>query len=67
MFDLFSDPVKVAQQLQIISAEFGGALWETMYALILEMIFAYAIGLPLGVPFSLSSLLSMVVRPAADL
>ena len=49
MFDLFSDPAKVAQQLQIISTEFGGALWETMYALILEMVFAYAIGLPLGV------------------
>ena len=49
MFDLFSDPVKVAQQLQIITSEFGGALWETMYALILEMVFAYAIGLPLGV------------------
>ena len=49
MFDLFSDPVKVAQQLQIIASEFGGALWETMYALILEMVFAYVIGLPLGV------------------
>ena len=49
MFDLFSDPVKVAQQLQIISTEFGGALWETMYALILEMVFAYVLGLPLGV------------------
>ena len=49
MFDLFSDPAKVAQQLQIISTEFGDALWETMYALILEMVFAYAIGLPLGV------------------
>ena len=49
MFDLFSDPAKVAQQLQIISTEFGGAIWETMYALILEMVFAYAIGLPLGV------------------
>ena len=49
MFDLFSDPIKVAQQLQIIASEFGGAVWETMYALILEMVFAYAIGLPLGV------------------
>ncbi|MBQ3503435.1 MAG: ABC transporter permease [Oscillospiraceae bacterium] len=49
MFDLFSDPVKVAQQLQIIAGEYGGAVWETMYALILEMVFAYAIGLPLGV------------------
>lgn len=49
MFDLFSDPVKVSQQMQIIVSEFGGALWETLYALALEMIFAYAIGLPLGV------------------
>ena len=49
MFDLFSDPVKVAQQLQIIASEYGGAVWETMYALALEMVFAYAIGLPLGV------------------
>ncbi len=49
MFDLFSDPVKVAQQFQIIASEYGGAIWETMYALILEMVFAYAIGLPLGV------------------
>ena len=49
MFNLFSDPVEVSRQLQIIAREFGGALWETMYALVLEMIFAYAIGLPLGV------------------
>ena len=49
MFDLFSDPAKVAQQLQIIASEYGGAVWETMYALALEMVFAYAIGLPLGV------------------
>ena len=49
MFDLFSDPVKVAQQLQIIFSEYGFATWETMYSLVLEVVFAYAIGLPLGV------------------
>ena len=49
MFDLFSDPAEVSRQFEIILSQFGGALWETMYALVLEMIFAYAIGLPLGV------------------
>ena len=49
MFDLFSDPVKVAQQMQIIFNEYGFAIWETMYALVLEVIFAYIVGLPLGV------------------
>lgn len=49
MFDLFSDPVKVAQQLEIIRAEFGFATWETLYSLLLEVVFAYVIGLPLGV------------------
>ena len=49
MFDLFSDPVKVAQQLEIIFSEFGFATWETMYSLVLEVVFAYVIGLPLGV------------------
>ena len=41
MFDLFSDPVKVAQQLEIIRAEFGFATWETLYSLLLEVVFAY--------------------------
>ena len=49
MFDLFSDPVKVAQQLEIIVSEFGFATWETLYSLVLDVIFAYIIGLPLGV------------------
>ena len=49
MFDLFSDPVKVVQQLEIITSEFGFATWETLYSLVLEVIFAYVIGLPLGV------------------
>ena len=49
MFDIFSDPVKVAQQIQIITSEFGFATWETMYSLILEVVFAYVLGLPVGV------------------
>ena len=49
MFDLFSDPVKVAQQLEIIASEYGFAVWEPLYALALEVIFAYVIGLPAGV------------------
>ena len=49
MFDLFSDPVKVAQQLEIIASEYGFAVWETLYSLALEVIFAYVIGLPAGV------------------
>ena len=49
MFDLFSDPVKVAQQIEIICSEYGFAIWETMYSLTLEVLFAYVVGLPLGV------------------
>jgi len=49
MFDVFSDPVKVAQQMEIIFSEYGFAVWETMYALVLEVLFAYVVGLPLGV------------------
>ena len=49
MFDLFSDAAKVAAQMEIISSEYGFALWETLYSLLLEVVFAYVIGLPLGV------------------
>ena len=49
MFDVFADPVKVAQQIEIITETYGFMVWETMYSLVLEVIFAYAIGLPLGV------------------
>ena len=49
MFDLFSDPVKVAQQMEIIFSEYGFATWETLYSLVLEVVFAYLIGLPVGV------------------
>ena len=49
MFDLFSDPIKVAQQLEIITSEFGFATWETLYSLVLEVVFAYLLGLPVGV------------------
>lgn len=46
--EFFSDP-KVAQQIQIILSEYGFATWETLYALVLDVVFSYVIGLPLGV------------------
>ncbi len=49
MFDVFSDPAKLAQEIEIIVDSYGLALWETLYSLVLEVILAYAIGLPLGV------------------
>ena len=49
MFDLFSDPAKVAQQLQILQSEYLFAVWETLYSLGLQVLFSYIIGLPLGV------------------
>ena len=49
MFDLFSDPQAVAQQWQLIVSQFPFATWETLYSLALEVLFAYVIGLPLGV------------------
>ena len=49
MFDLFSDPAKVAQQIQIIQSGYLFAVWETLYSLGLQVLFSYIIGLPLGV------------------
>ena len=49
MFDLFSDPQAVAQEWQLITSQFPFATWETLYSLVLEVLFAYVIGLPLGV------------------
>lgn len=49
MFELFQDSAKVAQQVEIILSEYGFAVWETLYALVLEVLFAYVIGLPVGV------------------
>ena len=49
MFDIFADPVKMAQQMEVIVNNYGFAVWETLYSLALEVLFAYVIGLPLGV------------------
>ncbi|MBE6923271.1 MAG: ABC transporter permease [Ruminococcaceae bacterium] len=35
--------------MEVIVNNYGFAIWETLYALALEVIFAYVIGLPLGV------------------
>ena len=49
MFEIFADPVKMAQQMEVIVNNYGFATWETLYSLVLEVLFAYVIGLPLGV------------------
>ena len=49
MFELFSDPAKVAQQIQILQSEYLFAVWETLWSLALQVLFSYIIGLPLGV------------------
>ena len=49
MFDLFSNPEAVAAQWELIVTQFPFATWETLYSLVLEVVFAYVIGLPLGV------------------
>ena len=46
--DFLNDP-KVLQQLQIIQSEYLGGIWESLYALFFQTLFAYIIGLPLGV------------------
>ena len=46
--EFFSDP-KVILQLQILRSQFLPALWQTLYSLSLQTVFAYLIGLPLGV------------------
>ena len=46
--DFLNDP-KVLQQLQIIQSEYLGGIWESLYALFFQTLFAYLIGLPLGV------------------
>lgn len=48
MAEWLVDP-KVVQQLEILKNEFAFGVWETIYALLLEGLFAYVIGLPLGV------------------
>ena len=49
MFEVFTDSVKMAQQMEVIINNYGFAIWETLYALALAVLFAYVVGLPLGV------------------
>ena len=49
MFEVFTDSVKMAQQMEVIINNYGFAIWEPLYALALEVLFAYVVGLPLGV------------------
>ena len=39
----------VLQQLEVLKSQLAFATWETLYALVFQVIFSYVIGLPLGV------------------
>lgn len=49
MIELFQDTAKLMQQLEILRSELLFSVWESLYSLVLQSLFAYAIGLPLGV------------------
>lgn len=46
--DFLNNP-DVLYQLEVIKSQFAFATWETLYALVFQVIFSYIIGLPLGV------------------
>ena len=48
MFDFFSDP-KAAAQVDFLIRNIPFAVWETLYSTVIASVFAYLIGLPLGV------------------
>jgi D-methionine transport system permease protein len=48
MFEFLQDP-GVQEQLKILSSSIAMDIWETFYSTVLSTVFAYVIGLPLGV------------------
>ena len=46
--DFLNNP-DVVYQLEVIKTQFAFATWETLYALVFQVVFSYIIGLPLGV------------------
>ena len=48
MFDFFRDP-KAAAQVDFLIRNIPFAVWETIYSTVIASVFAYLIGLPLGV------------------
>ena len=46
--DFLNNP-DVVYQLEVIKTQFPFATWETLYALVFQVIFSYILGLPLGV------------------
>lgn len=48
MLEFFSDP-KVAEQIGYLVKHVPFAVWETLYTTVVASVFAYLIGLPLGV------------------
>ena len=49
MLDFLFENAKLMEQLEILKSEYLFATWESIYALILQAVFAYVLGLPLGV------------------
>ena len=45
--DFLNNP-DVVYQLEVIKTQFAFATWETLYALVFQVVFSYIIGLPLG-------------------
>ena len=48
MLEFFQDP-KVAEQVEYLLGNIPFAIWETVYSTVLATLFAYVIGLPLGI------------------
>ncbi len=48
-FDKWADPEEWAEALDILKTEFPLATWETIYVTVLATLFAFVIGLPLGI------------------
>ena len=46
--DFLNNP-DILYQLDVIKSQFAFATWETLYALVFQVIFSYILGLPLGV------------------
>ena len=46
--DFLNNP-DILYQLDVINSQFAFATWETLYALVFQVIFSYILGLPLGV------------------
>ncbi len=49
MFDFFTNPTEMSEQLSILAESLPIGIWETIYSTLLSTALAYIIGLPFGV------------------